>query len=116
MDLRAHQAENELMIGLVESGRFNNIRGLNRVDEIRNRDVGRSEQGKIGHHVKLGHLPTLHDHGADASDAVQRRLQVVGRNLPELGLRHRVRCQTVAKNWESREGEPVGRDFGGGRQ
>ena len=44
-------------------------------------------QRQVGHDVELGHLAALHDDGADAVDAVQRRLQVVGGDLPELRLR-----------------------------
>ena len=42
------------------------------------------KQRQVGDDVKLRHLAALHHHGADAVDAIQRRLQVVGGNLPKL--------------------------------
>ena len=39
--------------------------------------------GHVGHDMELGNLAALHGDGADAGDAVQRRLQAVGRQLPE---------------------------------
>ena len=52
----------------------------------------------FGHHVKLRHLAALHHHGADAVDAIQRRLQVVGGDLPELRLGNGVGGEAVAEN------------------
>ncbi len=72
------------------------------------------QQRQVGHYGKLRHLPALDEHGAHAVHAVQRRLQVVGSNLPELGLRNRVGGETIAKNGKGGEGEPVGGDVGRG--
>ena len=48
-------------------------------------------QREIRDDVKLRHLAALHQHRADAGDAIQRRLQIVGGNLPE--LRSAERCR-----------------------
>ncbi len=40
------------------------------------------KQRKVGNDVELGNLAALHRYGADAGDAIQRRLQIVGGDLP----------------------------------
>ena len=67
--------------------------------------------------MKLGNLAALHHDGADAVDAIQWRLQIIGRDLPELRGREKslppacVRRKRVAKDGKGREGQPVGGDL-----
>ena len=68
------------------------------------------QQRQVRNYVKLRHLAALHGHGADARNAIQRRLQIVGRNLPKPRLRNRVGGEAVAENRKGGEGEPVGGD------
>ena len=89
--LRADEAEDQLMVGFVEAGRVDDVGGLDGVDEIEERDAGGLQAGEVGDDVELGDLSALHDDGADAVDAIERRLEVVGGDLPELRLRRRWR-------------------------
>ena len=66
--------------------------------------------------MKLRHLAALHQHSADARHAIQRRLQIVGGNLPKLRLRNGIGGEAVAENWKRGEGKPVGGDLGCGWQ
>ena len=119
--LRADEAEDELMIGFVQAGRIDDVGSLNGIDEIEEGDAGGLQPGEIGDDVELGHLAALHDDGADAGDAIQRRLQVVGGDLPEPRLRDGVFAavvggERVAEDGKGGEGEAVGGDAGGGGQ
>ena len=66
--------------------------------------------------MKFRHLAALHGHCAHAIDAVQRRLQIVDGDLPQLGLRHGIRREAVAEDRKGRKGQPVGGDLGRGRE
>ena len=46
-------------------------------------DAGEQQFCGIGDDCELRHLAALHDDGTDAGKPVQRRLQVVGGDLPE---------------------------------
>ncbi len=84
--LRADEAEDELVVGFVEAGRVDDVGGLDGVDEVEERDAGGLQAREVGDDVELGDLAALDDDGADAGDAIERRLEVVGGELPELGL------------------------------
>ena len=64
--------------------------------------------------MELRDLAALHSDGADAGDAVERRFELVGGELPELGLRELIGGEAVAEDGEGGEGEAVGGDDGGG--
>ena len=70
MRLRTHQREDQLVVGLVEAGRFDDVGVLHRVDEVGERDAGVLQARQVGNDVDLRHLPALHGDGADAGDAV----------------------------------------------
>ncbi len=116
--LRADEAEDELMVGFVEAGRVDDVGGLDGVDEIEEGDAGVLQQGKVGNDVELGDLAALNDDGADADDAIERRFEVVGGELPELGGGDgwratglwRVGRERVAEDGEGGEAESVGGD------
>ena len=55
--------------------------------DVEDGDAGGLEFGEVGDDVELGYLAALNGDGADAVDAVERRLEVVGGELPESGLR-----------------------------
>ena len=114
--LRAHQAQDQLVVGRVEAGRVHDVRSVDGVDQIGDRHSRCLQQRRVGHHVKLRHLPALHQHRADAVDAIERRLQVVGGDLPELRLRNGVGGEAVAEDGKAGKGEPVGGDARRGRQ
>ena len=46
--LRAHEPEDELMVGFVEAGRVDDIRGLDGVDEIGDGDAGGLQAREFG--------------------------------------------------------------------
>ena len=90
VDLGADEAEDELMVSFVEAGGVEQVGGVDGVDEISDGDSGEQQLGGVGGDCELGHLAALHDDGADAGEPVERRLQVVGGNLPEAILRDSV--------------------------
>src|SRR5262249_34537979 len=57
--------------------------------------------------VKLGPLAALDEHARHARQSVQARFDLVRRQLPEFGLRHRVGGQAVADDREARKIETV---------
>ena len=114
--LRSHQAEDQLMIGFVQAGRIHDVRSLDGVYQVRNGHAGVLHQRQVWNDVKLRHLATLHDYGADALHAIQGRLQIVSGNLPKLRWRNGVGSETVAEDGKGREREPVRSDLGRGRQ
>ena len=68
----------------------------------------------VGDDVVLGDLAALDDDGADAVEAIEGRLELVGGEFPEAGLRDGVGGESVAEDGEGGEGEAVGGDDGGG--
>ena len=103
------------MIRLVETGRVDDIGFLNRIDQFEQSYAGGLQPSEIGHDVELGNLATLHRDRADPIDPVERRLQVVGGDLPQARLRNRILAavisrEGIAENGECREREPVGGD------
>ena len=62
--------------------------------------AGGLQQGQVRRDVKLRHLAALHEHRAHSRDAIQRRLQIVGGDLPEPRLRHGVGGEAVAEDRE----------------
>ena len=57
--------------------------------------------------MKLGLLPTLHQHRRDAVQSIQSRLDVVSSHLPELGLRNSGRRKAVSNDRETGESQAV---------
>ncbi len=88
--LRADEAEDELVVLLVEAGRVDDVGGLDGVDEVEEGDARGLQLREVGDDVELGNLAALDGDGADAVDAVERRLERVGGELPELRLRDSV--------------------------
>ena len=74
VSLRADEAEDELVIGFVEAGRVDDVGGLDGVDEVEEGDAGGLQPGEVGDDVELGDLAALDGDGADAGDAIERRL------------------------------------------
>ena len=71
------------MVGLVQSGRLDDIGVLHSIDQVSEGYAGVLQARQVGNDVELGNLAALHGHGADAGDAVQRRLEIIGGDLPE---------------------------------
>ena len=61
-----------------------------RIENVGDGHAGRQQLGGIGRDVELGLLASLHQHRRDAIEAVQARLQFIGRQRPQLRLRNRV--------------------------
>src|SRR5450631_246818 len=111
MHLRANQAQNQLVIGFVQSWRVHNIRSLDRIHQVQYSDACGLHQRQVRDYVELGNLAALHGNCAYPRYAIQRRLQLVGGNLPQLRLWNGVGGQAVAEDWKRREGEPIGGHF-----
>jgi len=83
VDLTADQAEDKLMVCLVEARGLEQVSGVDRVDEIIDGDAGEQQFCAVGGDGELRHLAALHDDGADTGEPIERRLQVVGSDLPK---------------------------------
>src|SRR6202022_3874524 len=120
-------------VGLVKTGRVDDVRGLHSGDELGEGDAGGLEPGEVGDDVVLGNLAALDNDRANAVHAVERRPQIVGGNLlqPRRGDGIRgggvavegERCVTGEHNHKKnkktrkkREGLAGGGGGGGGRQ
>ncbi len=119
--LGSDQAEDKLMVRLVQAGRVDDVRFLDRIHHFEQGYAGGLQAGEVGHDVELGHLTALHQDRADPVDAIEGRLQIVGGDLPQARLRNGVlaaiiRCERVAKNGKGREGQTVGGDVRSRRQ
>ena len=111
--LRTDEAQDQLMIGFVEAGRIHDIGSLDCIHKIGNGDTSGGKKRKVGNDVELGNLAALDRYGAHAGDAIEGRLQVVGGDLPQPGLRDSVGGEAIAEDGESRKCEPVRRDARG---
>ncbi len=74
MCLRAHEPENQLMVGFVQARRIDDVGYLDGIREIEDGDAGRLHPGHVGDDVILGHLTALYRDRAYSQDAVQWRL------------------------------------------
>ena len=97
--------------------RIDDVGAVDGVHDVGDRDLGCAACAP-GSTVtwNSGSLPALDEHAGDAAQAVQARLDVVGRQFPQLGLRHRLRRQAVADDRKAGEVEPVGLDLRRRRQ
>jgi hypothetical protein len=86
MSLCADQAENKLMVCFVEARRVDDVRCLNPIDEIEERNSSGLQTSHVRDDMKLRDLSTLHNNGTDSVHAIQWRLKVVCSNLPQLSL------------------------------
>ena len=86
--LPAHQAQNQLVIILDQSGRIDEIPAADGVQQVRNGDGGLQQFHRIRLNLEFGFLPALHHNGRDPRGAVQPRLNLVGGHFPDPGLRH----------------------------
>ena len=59
-------------------------------ENVRDRHAGAEHPRRIDGDVELRLLPALDEHAGDAAQTIQPRLDLVGRQLPELG------CGTVS--------------------
>ncbi len=67
MRLRADQAEDELVVCLVQAGRIDDVRSLDCVDEIKRGNAGCLQFSGVRNDVELRHLAALHDDRGDAA-------------------------------------------------
>ena len=106
VDLSADQSEHKLMVLLEQSRRVNQIGLLDRVENIGDRDTGSEQLRRIRLNVELRFLPALYHYRGNAIQAIQSRLELVRRHLPEPRLRYRLRRKAVANNRKAGEGHP----------
>ncbi len=83
MHLAAHQREDQLMVLLVEAGRVDDVGRVDGVGEVEDGDAGGLQLGEVGDDVELGNSAALHRNRAHAVDAIERRLQIIGGDLPQ---------------------------------
>ena len=70
--LRSDKAKDKLMVGLIESGRIDDVGVLDRRDKIENGDAGGLQLGGVWNNVELGYLAALDNDSRDAGDTVER--------------------------------------------
>ena len=106
------------MILRVETGRVDRVGRSNRIGQVEDRDARSLQARKVGNDVILGHLAALDRYRRHPVHAIQRRLERIGSQFPQIALRYRVACrrQAVTKNRKGREREPIGGDLRRGRQ
>ncbi len=105
--LAADETEHEVVVVFEKSGRIDQIRAANGIQDLCNRDARGQKARGIGHHLKFGDTAALNDYRGDAVETVDARLQIIGRDFPELVGRKRVRRQAVANDGEYGEREAM---------
>ena len=117
LHLRSDQPQKELVIAAQQAGRIDQIRMIDRVQNVLHAPRARAAScAGSGRDLKFRLLPSLHEDGGDAVQPVQARLDVVGRQFPQLRLRNFVGRQAVAENRETREIQAVRFDLRRGRK
>src|ERR1700733_569379 len=118
VSLRPYERQHKLMVLWIEARGVDGIGGANGIGKVEHRDTGGLEPGKVGLDVIFGHLAALNGHRRHAVNAIERRLERIGGQFPEVALGDAVvgRGKTVAEDRKGREGETVGGDLRRGRQ
>ena len=112
--LAVDQTEIELVIALQQSWRVDKIGSPHGIQDVGHGHSRRQQLGRVWRDVKFRFLSALHDHGGYAFQAIEARLHLIRRHLPQLGLRHAVRGEAIADDGKSGEGQAVGLDLRGG--
>ena len=81
--LAADQAQHQLVIVLEQARRVDQVAAADRVEEVRDGDLRLQQLRRIGLDLELRLLAALHDDRRHAGHAIQPRLEVVGRQLPQ---------------------------------
>ena len=114
--LAGDQAEEQLVIAVQQARRIDDVGAVDRRRRCRRSTSGAQHLRRIDRDVEFRPLPALDEHAGDAVQPIQPRLDVVGGQLPEIRLRHRVGRQAVADDREAREIEAMRLDLRGRRQ
>src|SRR4029079_9450576 len=96
VDLRIDEAEKQLVIPVQQPGRVDDVGAVDGVDDVGDRCFCPQHLGRIHGDVELGAVSALNQHARDAGQAVQPRLDLIRRQLPQIGLRHRIGREAVA--------------------
>src|SRR5712692_5717419 len=104
------------MIVLDETGRIDEVRAANGIENVVDGNAGREKARRFGRHLEFRNSATLNENGGNAIEPIDARLEVVSGNFPELVLRNGVGGQAVTEDGKRGEGEAVRFDFGGRRQ
>jgi len=75
------------VVGFVKAGGLDEVGLLDGVDEVGDGERGGDELPGVGDDVKFGDLSALDGDGGDAIEAIERRLELVGGELPQAGGR-----------------------------
>ena len=85
----------------------------NSVEQHGDGDLGFDEFGGVGFNGKFGLFPALNDDVGNSVQPVQTRLQCVGGQFPQLGLRKSAGGEAITDDGKGREGNSVCGDRGG---
>ena len=104
------------MIVLDKTGRVDEVRAADGIENIVDGDAGRKKASRLGHDLEFRNAATLNENGSDTIEPVDARLEVVGGNFPKLILRNGVGRQAVTENGKRGEGEAMRLNLGRRRQ
>ena len=90
MGLSGHQAQVQLMVAVQQAGRVDDVRLVDGVDDIPDRRLRTKHLRGIDDDVEFGPLAALDQDARHPRQAVQPWLDLIGRELPDVGLRDRV--------------------------
>jgi len=116
VDLRTDQSQVELVIAFEESGRIDEIRAPDRIENIGYGDVGLEQLGGVRANLEFRLFPSLHQHRGDTVQSIEAWLDVIGRHLPQIRLQHGLRSKAIANNGKTRKRKAIRFDVHGGRQ
>ena len=80
--LPANEAKHEFVLGLKQARRIDDVGLLYGIQDVGDRYSRRDQLAGLRSYFDVGHLVALHHHVADTIHAIERGLQIVGRNLP----------------------------------
>ena len=104
------------MIAFEQAGRIDQVGAPHGIENIGDGHVGLEQLRGVRADLEFRLFPALHEDGGNAIQPVQARLDVIGRQLPKIGLRCRVRGQAVADDGKAGEGQAMRFDVHRGRQ
>jgi len=108
--LPVDKAEKELVVAREKPGGIDQIGAVDRIQDVLEGHAGAKHLRGIGRYLKFGNLAALNEHARDTVEAVQARLEIIGGNLPQLGLRDCFRCEAISQDREAGEIEAMGFD------
>ena len=109
--LSIHETEKQLVIPAHQPGGVDDVRVIDRTENVIDRDPRAQHLRGIDRHMKFGLLPSLDDNPPHAAQSIEPRLDVVRRKLPQIRLRNFIGREAVADDGETRKIHPIRFNF-----